>query len=132
MSGKLRCRNREVIDNIMNIDYIAAELVKLIREGKNKEAKDLFYADNTVSVEGNGYRVEGIEAIHQKSLYWMTQLSEVHSVLVSEAILSASHFAINIKMDISYKNGDRAMMDEIGVYEVKDGKVVFEQFFFNS
>ncbi len=116
----------------MNIEHIASELVKLIRDGKNKEAKDLFYDENTVSIEGNGYRVEGIEAIHQKSMYWMTQLSEVHSVTVSDPIVSVSHFAINIKMDIGYKNGDRAIMDEIGVYEVKNGKIVFEQFFFNS
>jgi len=62
----------------------------------------------------------------------MTQLSEVHSVSVSEPIIAADHFAISIKMDISYKNGHRAIMDEIAVYEVNDGKIVSEQFFFKS
>jgi len=116
----------------MKIQQIAEELVKLIREGKNKEAKDIFYAADIVSIEGNGYRLEGIEAIHQKSMDWMTQLEEVHSVSVSEPIIAADHFAISIKMDISYKNGHRAIMDEIAVYEVNDGKIVSEQFFFKS
>ena len=88
--------------------------------------------DDIVSIEGNGYRLEGIEAIHQKSIDWMGQLSEVHSVSVSEPLIAADHFAISIKMDISYKNGHRATMDEIAVYEVKDEKIVFEQFFFKS
>jgi ketosteroid isomerase-like protein len=116
----------------MKIQQIAEEVVELIRDGKNKEAKDTFYADDIVSVEGNGYRLEGIEAIHQKSIDWMEQLSEVHSVSVSEPLVSADHFAISIKMDISYKNGHRAIMDEIAVYGVDDGKIVFEQFFFKS
>ena len=116
----------------MKIQQIAEEVVKLIREGKNKQAKDLFYADDIISIEGNGYRLEGIEAIHQKSIDWMEQLSTVHSVSVSEPLVAADHFTISIKMDISYKNGHRSVMDEIAVYEVKDEKIVFEQFFFKS
>src|ERR1700743_3069292 len=104
----------------MNIQHIAGEVVKLIREGNNKQAKEIFYADNIVSIEGNGYKVEGIEAIHQKSIAWAAQVAEVHSASVSEPLLAADHFALNIKMDISYKNGYRAILDEIAVYEVNE------------
>jgi len=116
----------------MKIQQIAGEVVKLIREGKNKQAKDIFYADDIVSIEGNGDKLEGIEAIHHKSINWAAQISEVHSASVSEPLIAADHFALNIKMDITYKNGYRAIMDEIAVYKVNDGKIVFEQFFFNS
>jgi hypothetical protein len=116
----------------MEIQQIAEEVVKLIREGKNKEAKDTFYADDIVSIEGNGDKLEGIEAIHQKSADWASQVSEVHSASVSDPLIAADHFALNIKMDISYKNGYRAVMDEIAVYEVSNGKIVFEKFFFKS
>lgn len=113
------------------IQQIAEEMVKLIREGNNKQAKNIFYADDIVSVEGNGDKLEGINAIHQKSADWATQISEVHSASVSDPLIAADHFALNIKMDISYKNGNRAVMNEIAVYEVNNGKIVFEQFFFN-
>ena len=116
----------------MKIQQIAGEVVKLIREGKNKQAKQIFYADDIVSIEGNGDKLEGIEAIRQKSIDWAAQVSEVHSASVSEPLISADHFALNIKMDISYKNGYRATMDEIAVYAVNDGKIVFEQYFFKS
>jgi hypothetical protein len=116
----------------MKIQQIAEEVVKLIREGKNKQAKDIFYAADIVSIEGNGDKSEGIEAIYQKSADWAAQVSEVHSASVSEPLVAADHFALNIKMDISYKNGYRAVMDEIAIYEVGDGKIVSEQYFFKS
>jgi len=116
----------------MKIQQIAGEVVKLIHEGKNKQAKDIFYAGDIVSIEGNGEKLEGIEAIRQKSIDWAAQVSEVHSASVSEPLIAADHFALNIKMDISYKNGYRAVMDEIAVYAVNDGKIVFEQYFFKS
>jgi hypothetical protein len=116
----------------MEIQQLALELVTMIRQGKNKQAKDIFYANNIVSIEGNGDKSEGIEAIYQKSTNWAAQVSEVHSAYVSEPLVAADHFALNIKMDISYKNGYRAILDEIAVYRVNNGKIVFEQYFFQS
>jgi hypothetical protein len=34
-------------------------------------------------------------------------------------------------MDVSLKDQGRVKMDEIALYEVQDGKIVSEQFFFN-
>ncbi len=66
---------------------LTQEVTTLIREGKNKQAKDIFYADDIVSIEGNGDKLEGVEAIHQKSTAWAAQVSEVHSASVSEPLL---------------------------------------------
>ena len=71
----------------MKIQQIAEEVVKLIREGKNKQAKDIFYAADIVSIEGNGDKSEGIEAIYQKSADWAAQVSEVHSTMALRAVL---------------------------------------------
>src|ERR1700729_3278478 len=104
----------------MNIQQIADQVVKLIREGKNKHEKDTFYADNIVSIEGNGYTLTGIDAVLQKSIDWADQVLEVHSALVSEPLVAADHFALQMSMEISFKNGDRVVMDEIAVYKVND------------
>jgi ketosteroid isomerase-like protein len=114
----------------VNIQQIANDVVILIREGKNKQAKNLYYADDIVSIEGNGDTLQGIEAIRQKSTDWSAQVAQIHSASVSEPLVAADHFSLHIKMDISYKNGYRAVMDEIAVYGVKDGKIAFEQYFF--
>jgi ketosteroid isomerase-like protein len=36
-----------------------------------------------------------------------------------------------MNMDVTYKEGGRMPMNEIAVYEVKDGKIAAEQFFYN-
>ena len=100
----------------MYIHQIAGDIVKLIREGKNKQAKDQYYSDGIVSIEGNGEKLEGIHAIHQKSADWAAQVAEVHSAHVSDPIVAADHFALHITMDISYKNGHRAFVTQCGTF----------------
>lgn len=114
----------------MNIEQVARELIKMAREGKNKEAKEMLYANDIISIEGNGDKLQGIDAIYRKSAEWGAQVAEVHSFSVSDPIVAANHFAVHFKMDISYQDGNRAVMDEIAVFEVRDGKIAFEQFFF--
>src|ERR1700760_1172805 len=116
----------------MDIKQIAEEMAKLIREGKNKEAKEKFYARDIVSIEPNGYTVTGIDAVWKKSVDWAAQVAEVHSASVAEPLVAADHFALQMRMEISLKNGDRVVMDEIGVYAVNEGKIVSEQYFFKS
>lgn len=52
----------------MKIQQIAEEMVKLIREGNNKQAKNIFYADDIVSVEGNGDKLEALMQYTKKVL----------------------------------------------------------------
>ena len=38
---------------------------------------------------------------------------------------------VSIEPNITYKSGENSVLDEICIYEVKDGKIVFERFFFH-
>jgi hypothetical protein len=116
----------------MEIQTLASGLVQLVREGKSGDAKQKFYADEIISIEGNGITVQGIEAIQKKSKEWGAQIQEMHSLFVSDPIVATDHFAIHMRLDLTYKNGFRGTLDEICVYTVSDGKIVKEQFFFNS
>jgi hypothetical protein len=116
----------------MNTQNVAEKLVQLCRQGKSKEAKQELYAENIVSIEANGDKAEGLQAIFEKSKKWGEQIEQIHEAFVSDPIVAADHFAVNMRMDITYKGGYRAVMDEICVYHVKTGKIQFEQFFFNS
>jgi hypothetical protein len=44
--------------------------------------------------------------------------------------VGGTHFAVAMGMDVTMKGAGRLNMDEIAVYEVKNGKIVKEQFFF--
>lgn len=48
----------------------------------------------------------------------------------SEPVLCGRHFTMVMTLDATFKERGRSVLEEICVYDVKDGKVAFEQFFF--
>ena len=117
----------------MNTTEVANKLVSLCRAGKNMDAVHELYADNVLSLEPIGSRMEraeGKEAIIAKELSFFEMVETVHSIEVSEPIIAANFFSVTMKMDMTLKGMGRSSMDEVCVYEVKEGKIVFEQFFF--
>ena len=54
----------------------------------------------------------------------------MHGGYVGEPIVAGNHIAIAMGMDVTMKGAGRMKMDEIALYEVKDGKIVKEQFFY--
>jgi ketosteroid isomerase-like protein len=119
--------------SIKSTTEVAHRLIELCRQGKNMDAVHELYADNILSLEPKGSmteRAEGKEAIIAKETGFFTMVEEVHSSEVSDALVAENFFSITMKMDMTVKGMGRTRMDEVCVYEVKDGKIVFEEFFF--
>jgi len=118
----------------MTTQEVANKLVELCRTGKWDEAQDQLYAENCVSIEpeGQGFpsRAEGIDAIKAKGEHWGASVQEFHGVEIDGPIVAGNHFSCNMKMDITYKGKERKKDAELCVFEVKDGKIVKEQFFY--
>jgi ketosteroid isomerase-like protein len=117
----------------MNTQEVADKLVQLCREGKNEQAIDELYADNIVSKEPKGSPMElteGKDAVKKKTLQWEESVEEIHSASCSDPIVADSHFSIVMNIDATYKAHGRMAMSEICVYEVKDGKIVADEFFY--
>ncbi len=114
---------------------VANQLVDFCRAGRFLEALSL-YADDAVSVEADeqpGYpeRVEGIEAIRNKSIQWGKD-HEVHQVEIKGPFVGGFQFAVYFNFDITRKaDGVRMNLREMGLYDVTDGRVVREEFFYN-
>jgi len=115
---------------------VADTLVKLCSEGKFHEATDALYSPDIVSVEagappGGSRESKGIAAVKAKGEWW-TANHEVHSAKVEGPLVAGSHFAVVFKMDVTFKpQGKRFTMEEVALYKVQDGKVVYEEFFYN-
>ena len=73
---------------------------------------------------------KGIAAIKQKSKDFNAMVEKMHDGWCSEPIVAGNFIAIAMGMDVTMKGVGRSKMDEIAVYEVRDGKIVKEQFFF--
>jgi len=57
-------------------------------------------------------------------------VEEVHGGWASEPIVAGNFISVAMGMDVTMKGQGRMNMDEIALYEVKDGKIVKEQFFY--
>lgn len=120
----------------MTTQEVANKLVKLCSEGKFMEAVATLYSNDIVSVEaaappGQSREAKGLEAVKAKGDWWVAN-HEVHSAKVEGPLVAGSHFGVTFKLDVTFKpESKRFVMEEIGVYKVADGKVVYEEFFYN-
>ena len=73
---------------------------------------------------------KGKEAVKQKSDWWREN-HEVHGGSVEGPFVNGDQFAVYFQMDITPKaTGERMTLNEVGLYTVKDGKVVEERFYY--
>jgi hypothetical protein len=56
-------------------------------------------------------------------------LEQVHGCTASAPLIAGNAFALTLAMDVTMKGRGRVKLEEVCVYEVKDEKVVSEQFF---
>jgi len=117
----------------MNTPEVARRLVGLCRQGAYETAQLELYAADAVSIEPEGSptpTVKGLEAIVGKGKYFAATF-EVHGGTVSEPVVAGAFFSLSMAIDVTPRaGGERFMMDEICVYEVRDGKIAREQFFY--
>ena len=117
----------------MTTKAIADRLVALCREAKYEQAQKELYADNCVSKEpyatpAFAQETRGLPAIIEKGRKFVAMIEQVHSTSVSEPIVAGSSFACVMRLDVTMKGQGRMDMSELCVYDVKDGKVVSEEF----
>ncbi|OYU50552.1 MAG: ketosteroid isomerase [Rhizobiales bacterium PAR1] len=117
----------------MTSKEIAESFTALLKAGRHEEAAAKFNADDIVSVEameGPMAKCQGREAVKAKSDWWYAH-HEVHSVTTEGPFVNGNQFAVRFEMDITAKEtGQRMQMAEIGLYTMKDGKIVEERFFY--
>lgn len=120
-----------------NTAAVAEELVSLCKAGRNLDAINSFYSPEIVSVESMGNEtmpreMKGLDAIRGKNQWW-AENNEVHSASVEGPFVGDDKFAVYYNYDVTFKpTGRRQPMEEMALYEVKDGKIVREQFFYRT
>jgi hypothetical protein len=120
----------------MSTGNVARRLIELCRAGHFDRAVDELYAKNARSIEIDGVgndslsNVDGLEAIKLKGKKFEERLAEVHSITVSDPLVAGPFFTIAMRFDATYKEGGRRAMNEVCVYEVRNDKIVREQFFY--
>jgi ketosteroid isomerase-like protein len=111
----------------------AEAFTAMLKAGDHEGAAAKFNAPTIVSreaMDGPMARVEGAAAVKAKSEWWYANHT-VHEVTTEGPFVNGDQFAVRFTMDVTEKaTGKRNKHAEIGLYTVKDGKIVEEQFFY--
>lgn len=119
----------------MTIQELASRLANYCREGQFEAAQKELFADDVVSIEafatpGFEKETKGLEANIAKGQLFGASVKEVHSIAVSEPLITENTIAFTLDMDLTMKERGRTRMNELCVYTVKDEKIIAEQFFY--
>ena len=118
----------------MTTQEVANRFNELAQSGQYDKIQEELYAENAVSIEpphAQGLQsAEGLPAIKEKGKQFNQMVEEMHGGYCSAPVVGGNYFSVAMGMDATMKGMGRTSMDEIAVYEVKDGKIVKEQFFF--
>lgn len=117
-----------------DIRTTANRLVELLKQKKFLEAQDEFFASDAVSQEPDQFKdrsVSGLGAIKKKEEHFLKNIKKWNRFEVSEPLISRNYFSIGMITEVELVTGDVLSIDEIIVYEVHNGKISKEQFFYN-
>jgi len=118
----------------MTTKEVASRLAELCRQGKWEQAQKELFAQDAVSIEPHASpafekETKGLNAIFEKGRKFESMTQELHRIEISEPVVAGNALAFKLTMDITMKERPRETWEEVCVYQVKDGKIVSEQFF---
>lgn len=117
----------------MTTQEIANRLVELCEKGDYQTCYKELYSPDIQSIEADGTICNGLEEMAEKGKQWNANIEEFHGSGIGAPIVSGNYFSLPMWMDIKFKDAPaRTKFEEICVYQVKDGKVVKEQFFYDQ
>ncbi len=121
--------------NKMTTQEIAARFNELAQQEKWFEIQDELFGDNVRSIDPPnspyfGY-AEGKAAVRKKGEDFTKRVEMAHSLYTSEPLVCGNHFTVGREKDLTVQGHGRIQISQIMLYEVKDGQIILEQFFYS-
>lgn len=117
----------------MSTQAVAERFFELATEGKFEQILTELFHPDTESIEPENapfQSVKGLDNIIKKGQELRDVTEEMHGGYTNAPIVAGNFFACTMGMDVTIKGQGRMQMDEVAVYEVRDGKIMKEQFFY--
>ena len=121
----------------MTTQEVANQYCELARQNKWREIQEAFHDEDIICQEPEHVALRGMQvitkgkkAVEAKTKASREMIETIHSQYCSEPIVAGDVFSVSLKRDITLMNKSRMAMEEIGVFQVKGGKIVSELFFY--
>ncbi|MFT4970069.1 MAG: hypothetical protein ACI9O4_001821 [Chitinophagales bacterium] len=117
----------------MSTEEVAKQYHQWAEQGNWAKIQEELYSQDAWSIEAEVSQmtsVQGIEAIKQKGIQWANNIKETHGGYCKEPQVAGNHFSCAMGADYTDIKGERQKLDEVCVFEVQNGKIVKEQFFY--
>lgn len=119
---------------ILTTQQVADRFNELAQEEKWFEIQDELFAEQVKSIEPENAEylanAEGKAAVRKKGMDWVSKITAGHAVSTTKPVVAGNHFAVGRTFDISTQDFGRIKIEEIMLYQVKDGQIILEQFFY--
>ena len=117
---------------ILSTREVAERFHALAQQEKWFEIQEELFADNVRSIEpaNSPYfkNEEGKQSVRKKGEEWVKRITAAHSRHTTNPIVAGNHFVVGRRVDITVEGFGSINIDELMLYEVKDGLIVLEQF----
>jgi len=109
------------------------DIYKLIGEGKLLDAFDKYYGENVVLTEPRG-TWEGKKSCREHEVEFLSFVQEFHGLEVHAIAADEENGIVfhETTMDVTFKDGNRAKMEQVGVQRWEGDKIVHERFYYNN
>ena len=125
---------KQDLTNKLTIEEIAERFNELAQQEKWFEIQDELFSENVRSIDPSnspyfGY-AESKAPVRKKGEEFVKNVVAAHRRFTTEPVVAGNHFAVGREVDITHRVHGRIQINEIMLYEVKDGQIVLEQFFY--
>ena len=121
----------------MTTQEVANRYYELIKMHQYEQIQDELYVPDAISIEPDNDSnlplvVTGMEELRNKEALFFSQIEEMHGSYMSDIVVSTFFFSMMTGMDVTMKGMQRKNKEQICVFEVRSGKIVKEQFFYDD
>ena len=117
----------------MTTQQVADRFYELSLVGKFDEIYSELFSQDAKSIEPAGSAfppAQSLQEIIDNGKAWNETIEEMHGGYTNAPIVAGSYFACTMGMDVTAKGQARMNLEEVALYEVRDGKIISQQFFY--
>lgn len=115
-----------------DIAKLEQDLNGKILQGQILEAFDKYYADEVVMQENTAEPTHGKAANRKREEEFVGSIAEVHANRLLGSAVNGDTSYSEWEMDLTFKNGFRAVLTQVASRRWKNGEVVWERFYYNK